>query len=318
MEFKDYYQIMGVARDATQDELKRAYRKLARKFHPDVSKTPDAEVRFKELGEAYAVLKDLEKRAAYDQLAQGRQAGQEFRPPPDWNSGFEFSGDGHSAGADEFSDFFESIFGRRSPGAAHQRAESHARGEDHHASVLIELEEAYTGATRTITLQRPEADPTGHVTMRGHKLNVTIPRGIRAGQHIRLAGQGAPGAGQGKPGDLYLEIGFKPHARCRVEQRDVFLVLPVASWEAGLGATVSVPTPSGVVELKVPPGSAAGKKLRLKGRGIPGNATGSAAGDFYVVLQIALPPADSEKATAFYLAMAEQFSAFNPRAGLGV
>ena len=321
MEFKDYYKIMGVARDATQDEIKRAYRQLARKYHPDVSKSPDAEVRFKELGEAYAVLKDLEKRAAYDQLGNNWKTGQDFRPPPDWDSGFEFSGDGRAGrsegeGANDFSDFFESIFGRGFGGStgAHAHAASHARGEDHHASVLIDLEDAYTGATRTITLQRPEADMAGHVAMRGHKLNVTIPRGIRAGQHIRLAGQGAPGIGQGKPGDLYLEIGFNPHKHYRVDQRDVYLDLPVAPWEATLGAKVSVPTPSGVIELKIPAGSVAGSKLRLKGRGIPG----STSGDFYVVLQIALPPADDEKANAFYLYMAEQFPTFNPRAGLGV
>ena len=333
MEFKDYYKIMGVARDATQDEIKRAYRQLARKYHPDVSKSPDAELRFKELGEAYAVLKDLEKRAAYDQLGSNWKSGQEFRPPPDWGAGFEFSGDGRGqrregAGggefrdASEFSDFFESIFGRGFAAGPQGQAAHHARGEDHHAKVLIDLEDAYSGATRTITLQRPEVDAAGHLSMRGHKLNVTIPRGIRAGQHIRLAGQGTPGIGQGKPGDLYLEIGFNPHAHYRVDQRDVYLDLPVAPWEAALGAKLKVPTPDGVVELKIPAGSAAGSKLRLKGRGIPGNSpgnnVGNSAGDFYVVLQIALPPADGEKANAFYHYMAEQFTTFNPRSGLGV
>jgi len=319
MEFKDYYKIMGVARDATQDEIKRAYRQLARKYHPDVSKSPDAELRFKELGEAYAVLKDLEKRAAYDQLGSNWKSGQDFRPPPDWNAGFEFSGDGRGApgegeSANDFSDFFESIFGRGFASGTQAHAASHRRGQDHHAAVSIDLEDAYTGATRTITLQRPEVDATGHVSMRGHTLNVTIPRGIRAGQHIRLAGQGAPGIGQGKPGDLYLEIGFNPHAHYRVDQRDVYLDLPVAPWEAALGAKLNVPTPSGIVELKIPAGSVAGGKLRLKGRGIPGNTPG----DFYVVLQIVLPSADDEKANAFYLYMAEQFKTFKPRAGLGV
>ena len=332
MEFKDYYKIMGVARDATQDEIKRAYRQLARKYHPDVSKAPDAELRFKELGEAYAVLKDLEKRAAYDQLGSNWKNGQDFSPPPDWNAGFEFSGDGRGGssereGGADFSDFFESIFGRDFAGASHDghaqgRTTFNARGEDHHATVLIDLEDAYTGATRTITLQRPEADAAGHVSMRGHKLNVTIPRGIRAGQHIRLAGQGAPGTGQGKPGDLYLEIGFNPHAHYRVDQRDVYLDLPVAPWEAALGAKLKVPTPNGIVELKIPTGSVAGGKLRLKGRGVPGNnagnGAGNPAGDFYVILQIIQPPADGEKANAFYLYMAEQFPTFNPRAGLGV
>ncbi len=322
MEYKDYYKIMGVARDATQDEIKRVYRQLARKYHPDVSKAPDAEVRFKELGEAYAVLKDLEKRAAYDQLGNSWKAGQDFRPPPDWNAGFEFSGDGSDGrsgpSASEFSDFFESLYGRGFSTGHQERAAYHARGEDHHAKVLIDLEDAYTGATRTITLQRPEVDADGRVVMHSHKLNVTIPRGVRAGQHIRLVGQGTPGIGQGKPGDLYLEIGFNPHAHYRVEQRDVYLDLPVAPWEATLGATVKVPTPNGTVELKIPAGSVAGGKLRLKGRGVPGNAPGSTPGDFYAVLHIALPPAGDESSNAFYLYMAEQFKSFDPRTGLGV
>lgn len=315
MEFKDYYKIMGVARDASQDEIKRAYRTLARKYHPDVSKAPDAELRFKELGEANAVLKDLEKRAAYDQLGSNWKSGQDFRPPPDWNTGFEFSGNGAAGGgAGDFSDFFESLYGRN-PGAGHQgRAAFQARGEDHHAKVQIDLEDAYSGATRTITLQRPEADAEGRMSLRAHKLNVTIPRGICSGQHIRLVGQGAPGTGQGKAGDLYLEVSFHPHALYRIDQRDVYLDLPLAPWEAAMGATVKAPTPNGVVELKIPPHSVTGGKLRLKGRGIPG----STPGNFYAVLQIALPPADSEAANHFYRQMAEHFSAFNPRAGLGV
>lgn len=315
MEYKDYYRIMGVARDASQDEIRRAYRQLARQYHPDVSKSPDAEARFKELGEAYAVLKDLEKRAAYDQLGDNWKAGQEFRPPPDWNAGFEFSGDGAAGGAaSDFSDFFESLYGRGFATGSQRGPAFHARGEDHHAKVMIDLEDAYSGATRTITLQHPEPAADGRISLRAHKLNVTIPRGIRAGQHIRLSGLGAPGLGQGKPGDLYLEIGFHPHARYRVEQRDVYLDLPVAPWEAAQGALVKVPTPGGTVELRIPAGSSAGSRLRLKGRGIPG----STPGDFYAVLQIALPPADNEAANAFYLQMSERFKSFNPRAGLGV
>ncbi len=318
MEFKDYYKIMGVARDATQDEIKRAYRQLARKYHPDVSKLADAEVRFKELGEANAVLKDVEKRAAYDQLASNWKAGQEFRPPPDWNAGFEYSGSGSEGASngdkDSFSDFFEALFGRGAADGGRDHAAFNTHGTDHHAKVLIDLEDTYAGAIRTITLQTPGIDAQGRVSMRAHQLNVTIPRGIRAGQHIRLTGQGTPGVGQGKPGDLYLEIGFRPHAHYRVEQRDVYLDLSIAPWEAALGATVKVPTPNGVVELKIPPGSVAGGKLRLKGRGIPGDTPG----DFYAVLLIALPPADNESDNALYRAMAEQFKSFNPRAKLGV
>ena len=322
MEFKDYYKTLGVAKDASAEDIKRAYRKLARQYHPDINKAVGAEARFKELGEAYAVLKDLEKRAAYDQLGSNWQAGQDFRRPPDWNAGFEFSGDGSGAdsgaaaggNANDFSDFFEALYGRGSSPGGRARQSFNARGEDHHAKVLIDLEDAYSGATRSITLQRPETDADGNLVMRGHKLNVTIPRGIRSGQHIRLSGQGAPGDGQGKPGDLYLEVGFNPHAHYRVDQCDVYLDLPVAPWEAALGASVKVPTPNGVVELKVPPGSLAGGKLRLKGRGIPGTTPG----DFYAVLHPVLPPADSESANAFYLYMAGQFPSFTPRAGLGV
>jgi len=314
MEFKDYYKIMGVARDATQEEIKRAYRLLARKFHPDVSKEPDAEARFKEVGEANEVLKDPEKRAAYDKLGANWKAGQDFRPPPDWNAGFEFSGGGFAdSDAAQFSDFFESLYGR-SFNAGRGGAAFHAKGQDHHARVLIDLEDAYNGTTRAITLQAPEADAQGRVVMRERKLNVTIPRGIRAGQHIRLAGQGTPGTGQGKAGDLYLEIEFRPHPFYRVEQHDVYLDLPIAPWEAALGATLNAPTPSGAVEIKIPPCSASGNKLRLKGRGIPA----STPGDFYVVLKIALPPAESEADKEVYRNMAAQFGSFNPRSKLGV
>jgi len=317
MEFKDYYKIMGVAHDATQDEIRRAYRQLARKYHPDVSKAPDAEVRFKELGEAYAVLKDLEKRAAYDQLGKDWKAGQDFRPPPDWNAGFEYASDGAGASdgaAGEFSDFFEALYGRHFSSGGRQQADFHARGEDRHAKVLIDLEDAYRGTTRSITLQTPKIDSQGRLSMAAHTLNVTIPIGIRAGQHIRLSGQGAPGIGQGKAGDLYLEIGFHPHPLYRVDGRDIYLDLPLAPWEAALGATIKAPTPGGVVELKIPPGSASGGKLRLKGRGIPGNTPG----DFYAVIRIDLPPAAADAEKAFYGSMAEQFKSFRPRAKLGV
>jgi curved DNA-binding protein len=310
MEFKDYYGVMGVARDATQDEIKRAYRKLARKYHPDVSKEPDAEARFKELGEAYEVLRDPEKRAAYDQLGANWKAGQEFRPPPDWDAGFEFSGGYRDTGA--FSDFFESLFGRA--GAHHAGGPGFsARGEDHHARILIDLEDAFHGATRTITLHAPQIDAQGHVRTRERTLHVRIPRGIRQGQHIRLAGQGTPGFGGGGAGDLYLDVEFKPHRLYRVEGRDLYLELPLAPWEAALGARVKVPTPEGIVDLTIPAGSTAGRKLRLKGRGIPGKSPG----DLYVVLQIALPPAESENARRIYRTM-EQEMAFNPRTGLGV
>jgi curved DNA-binding protein len=315
MEYRDYYKIIGVERDATQDAIKRAYRKLARKYHPDVSKEPDAEARFKEVGEAYEVLKDPEKRAAYDQLGANWKAGQEFHAPPDWDAGFEFRGGGFAGGdSSAFSDFFESLFGRGFQGAQYAgHGGFHPRGEDHHAKVLVDLEDAWQGATRQITLQLPEVDSQGRLHTRERVLNVRIPAGIRQGQRIRLAGQGAPGPGAGPAGDLYLEIEFRPHPFYRVDGRDLYLELPVAPWEAALGATAKVPTPAGTVDLKIPAGSGSGSKLRLKGRGIPGKMPG----DLYVNLKIARPAADNAAAQALYRRMQQELD-FNPRAHLGV
>lgn len=319
MEYKDYYQIMGVGRDATQDDIKRAYRKLARKYHPDVSTEKDAEARFKELGEAYEVLKDPEKRAAYDQLGANYSAGQEFRPPPGWDAGFEYSGNGGYSAEDaaSFSDFFESLFGRARAGSssrgAHAHAGFHARGQDHHAKILIDLEDSYRGATRSLAMHVPEVDASGHVVARERVLSVRIPKGVRQGQQIRLEGQGEPGMGQGGAGDLYLEIEFNPHSVYKVEGRDVYLDLPIAPWEAALGASVKAPTPDGAIDLKIPAGSSTGRKLRLKGRGIPGTTPG----DLYVVLKIVLPAAESERAKELFRNL-ERELAFNPRAGLGV
>jgi curved DNA-binding protein len=315
MEFKDYYEMMGVARDATQDEIKRAYRKLARKYHPDVSKESNAEERFKSLGEAYEVLKDPEKRAAYDQLGANWQGGQDFNAPPDWDAGFEFSGGGFTGGdSANYSDFFEELFGqaRAAQGAGRQRG-FHARGQDRHAKILVDLQDSFEGATRAINLQVPELTPDGHVTTRTRTLNIKIPKGIREGQKVRLSGQGDPGQGNATAGDLYLEIDFKPHALYRAEAHDLYLDLPVAPWEAVLGATVKVPTPEGVVELKVPAGSAQGKKMRLKGRGIPAKQPG----DLYVVLQMALPEANTEQAKKLYQQMQDELN-FNPRSRMGV
>jgi curved DNA-binding protein len=316
MEFKDYYAIMGVPRDATAEQIKQAYRKLARKYHPDVSKEADAEQRFKDVGEAYEVLRDPQKRAAYDQLGKGPQPGEDFRPPPDWGSGFEFRG---ASGGDEGfafegdpSEFFETLFGRAGFGAAGaRRHHGRDRGEDHHARVVIDLEAALEGATRTLTLRVPVVGEDGRPHLSDRTLNVRIPKGIQAGQHIRLAGQGA--GGEGKPGDLYLEVQYAPHRLYRPEGRDLHLDLPVAPWEAALGATVTVPTPAGPVELKIPAGSRSGTRLRLKGRGLPAEPPG----DLYAMLQIALPPADNDRAREAYRAFATA-AAFDPRAGFGV
>jgi len=314
MEFKDYYQIMGVARDATQDDIKRAYRKMARKYHPDVSKEPGAEARFKEIGEAYEVLKDLEKRAAYDQLGARWKSGQEFQPPPGWDQGFEFHGGGFTqADASQFSSFFETLFGGRRDARQHGGRGSSLQGEDSHAKVMIDLEDVFQGAVRSLTLQHTELGHDGRPQVKERTLNVRIPKGIRQGQHIRLTGQGSPGMGHGKAGDLYLEVVFKPHSLYKTEGKDIFLELPVAPWEAALGAIVKVPTPAGVVELRIPASSQSGQKLRLRERGIPGTPPG----DLYVVLLVALPPADSEQARAVYREM-EQKLAFNPRAKFSI
>ena len=326
MEYKDYYKILGVERTATQDEIKRAYRKMARTYHPDVNKEEGAEAKFKDAGEAYEVLKDPEKRAAYDELGANWQQGQQFRPPPNWDAGFEFSGGGYTdADASQFSDFFEQMFGgmRGARGGAgfgsgpgpggYARREFHAQGQDHHAKVEIDLRDAYDGAKRQITLRVPEVDDTGHVIVKNRTLSVTIPKGVREGQHIRLTGQGSPGMGQGQPGDLYLEVRFAPDPVYRVEGRDVYLDLPVAPWEAALGASIKAPTPDGPVMLKIPPNSAGGRTMRLKGRGIPGKPPG----DLFAVLKIVLPPADSDKAKELYEQMQRDLP-FNPRSGLGV
>jgi curved DNA-binding protein len=306
MEFKDYYKTLGVARDATADDLKKAFRKLARKYHPDVSKEADAQLRMQEVNEAYAVLSDPEKRAAYDQLGRGHQPGQEFRPPPDWDAGFEFSGRGFSPHeAAGYSDFFSELFGRM--GGTH--AGFRARGEDHHAKVLLDLEDAFSGATRQISLRVPQMDARGRVQLVPRTLNVKIPVGVRAGQVIRLAGQGAPGVGGAAAGDLLLEVQFKPHPRFRADGRDLHLSLPLAPWEAALGSVVTVDLPHGNVKVRIPEGAQSGKSLRVRGKGIPGDPPG----DLLLDLQVVLPPADTAKARALYETMAREL-AFEPRA----
>lgn len=320
MRFKDYYQVMGVPRGASQEDIKRAYRKLARKYHPDVSKEKDAEERFKELQEAHEVLRDPQKRAAYDQLGKDWRAGQDFRPPPDWGKGFEFSRAGRAEDLGGFSDFFAELFGAGSPfGGAARPGRSQGRsqrgyaaaGQDHVARVEIDLEDAYRGGSRTIELRSPEMSADGHVTVKPRTLRVTIPAGVTEGQQIRLGGQGSPGQGGGPAGDLLLEVNFRPHPLYKVEGRDIALTLPVAPWEAALGETVSVPTLGGPVEMKLPAGARAGQKLRLRGRGLPG----SPPGDQLVQLEIVLPP-DSPRARQLFEQMRRELP-FDPRAGLG-
>ncbi|HEV2287050.1 MAG TPA: DnaJ C-terminal domain-containing protein [Steroidobacteraceae bacterium] len=327
MEFRDYYQILGVQRTATADAIKTAYRRLARKYHPDVSKEANAEAHFKEVQEAYEVLKDPQKRAAYDQLGSEWKSGQQFRPPPDWGSGFEFGAApggrhrrasgrarGGSGGPEAeafeqegFSDFFSSLFGGGSPfGGAAQHG-----GRDHHARIDLALEQAFRGAATTLELKRPEVKPDGTLEVRTHTVRVTIPAGVTEGQLIRLAGQGEPGGEGGKAGDLYLEAHILPHRLYQLDGRDVTLTLPVAPWEAALGAGVTVPTLGGPVEMQIPAGAQSGQKLRLRGRGLPGQP----AGDEYVQLKIVLPPATTADAKALYAEMRSKLD-FNPRADL--
>ncbi|UOG91005.1 MAG: DnaJ domain-containing protein [Candidatus Thiothrix sulfatifontis] len=295
MEYKDYYQVLGLTKEATQDDIKRVYRKLARKYHPDISKEVNAEEQFKEVGEAYEVLKDPEKRAAYDQLGEDLKAQRDFRPPPSNGA----AGTGQSA---DFDDFLTNLFGQRGRGGA-GRTQS-MQGEDSHFNVSIDLEDAYRGATRSLNLRAAQQERT---------LNVKIPKGVKQGQHIRLQGQGSSGINGGAAGDLYLEIAFNPHPLYRVEALDVYLELPLAPWEAALGGNIKVPTPDSAVDMKIPPNSSTGRKLRLKGRGIPAQTPG----DFYVTLKVVLPDTLSDKAKALYSELALE-QAFNPRAGMGV
>ncbi len=320
MEYRDYYRILGVQRTANAEEVKTAYRRLARKYHPDVSKEPNAEERFKEVQEAYEVLKDPEKRAAYDQLGSEWKSGQQFRPPPDWGSGFEFGGGrtrqrAHAHAGDEaqayaeegFSDFFSSLFGGASP----FRSATRGGGRDHHARIDIALEQAFHGTTSTLELKRPELKSDGTLEVRTHTVRVTIPSGLTEGQLIRLAGQGEPAADGGRAGDLYLEAHILPHRLYQVDGRDITLTLPVAPWEAALGASVTVPTLGGPVDMQIPAGAQSGQKLRLRGRGLPGKPPG----DQYVQLKVVLPPATTAEAKAVYGEMRAKLD-FNPRADL--
>ncbi|SFM67955.1 DnaJ C-terminal domain-containing protein [Marinobacter zhejiangensis] len=317
MEFKDYYATLGVSESAAPEEIKKAYRKLARKYHPDVSKEADADEKFKDVGEAYEVLKDPEKRAEYDQLRQYGSQGGQFEPPPGWESAAHFGGGGYThADARGFSDFFESIFGggggqRGGFGFRHQAS---MRGEDVHARLSLFLEEAFHGCEKQVQFTVHEMDEHGHVRARQKTLKVKIPQGMREGQHIRLKGQGAPGIGGGEAGDLFIEVELAPHPHFTIEGRDIFVTVPISPWEAALGATITVPTVDGRVNVKVPKGSSSGRKLRLKGKGLPGKHPG----DEIAVLQIVMPEQHSEKAAELYAKLAEAEPAFNPRSKLGV
>jgi curved DNA-binding protein len=327
MEFKDYYNMLGVDESATADEIKKAYRKQARKYHPDVSQEADAEAKFKDMGEAYEVLGDPDKRAEYDRLRQIGARGRDgrFQPPPDWEPAPGFDGSRATEGdTSGFSDFFETLFGHgerahrtssrasSSSGSSFQR-NFRMKGEDTHYRLPLYLEEAYRGVERQVQFQVPVSDVHGFVAYQQKALNVKIPAGVTQGQKIRLRGQGAPGIAGGEAGDLFLEIELREHPLFSVEGKDLTLTLPISPWEAALGATVQVPTLGGPVNLKIPAQCQTGQKLRLKGRGLPGQP----AGDQYIALQVVMPEKTNARARELFEQLAQELP-FNPREKLEV
>ena len=305
MKYKDYYTILGVARNASDEEIKKAYRKLARKYHPDVSKEKGAEEKFKEIAEAYATLKDAEKRAAYDQLGS-HAAGQEFRPPPEWWKQF---GETPSGFEDiDLADLFAGIAGGR--GSQRSRREIRMPGEDYEVAVHITLEQAFHGTEIELELSMPEYGENGFMHRVPRKLKVRIPRGATDGQRLRLPGKGGKGINGGRDGDLYLNITLHPHSLFRVSGHDIYHDLPLVLWEAVLGAKVTVPTPAGAVSLTVPAGTRAGQKLRLGGRGLP--RPGAGAGDLFAIAQIAVPTVVNDREQSLFKQLADA-STFNPR-----
>ncbi len=304
MEYKDYYKTLGINKNASAEEIKKQYRLLARKYHPDVSKEENAEEKFKQVREAYEVLKDPAKKQAYDQMGSQWQAGQRFTTPPEWDfRQTQTNQEQFDAGG--FSEFFENLFGHSRRGRTHEYAE---RGQDLHSKINLSLEEAFSGAERLLQLQEPEVDSSGQIKLKTRSLKVKIPAGVTEGQQIRLSGQGGKGLGNGANGNLYLEIHLDEHPLYTLKGQDVYINLPVAPWEAALGAKVPVQTLAGQVELTIPSGSQTGTKLRLKGRGLPSKAPG----DEYVVLKILIPEPKTESQRQLYKKMAEEMN-FNPR-----
>lgn len=310
MEYKDYYKILGVERGASETDIKKAFRKLAHKYHPDVSKEKDAEAKFKDVNEAYQTLSDPEKRAAYDKLGQ-RRDGSNFEPPPGWGGfggagasgfgGFDFGDSGF-----DFSDLFSHM------GAS--RARQPEAGEDLNAEVQITPEQAFNGTTVSLSLREPEAGADGRVRHVTKTLEVKVPAGTISGQRMRLAGKGGPGYNGGPNGNLYITINISEGGRFRVDGRDVYLTVPLAPYEAVLGTEAVIPTLSGgKISVKVPAGAKAGQKIRIAGKGFP-NKKG-AAGDMYLVISIVVPPAPTEEEKELYKRLSE-VSTFNPRENL--
>lgn len=314
MQFKEHYQVLGLARDASADEIRKSFRKLARKYHPDVSKEADAAARMSEINEAHTVLSDPERRAAYDAIGQGHRAGEHFTPPPDWDAGFEFTQRGAPGmNAGEFSDFFSELFGgpgrgaRRGPQTA---AGQRAAGEDHLAKIVLDIEDAWRGTQRRVTLKAPQLDEQGRLHVVERALDVKIPAGVKAGQVIRLAGQGAPGLRGGAAGDLLLEVHFAPHPRFRVDGADLITDLPLAPWEAALGAVVPVTLPDGsTLKVRVPAHAQSGQRLTVAGKGLPARTPG----DLELQLRVLLPSAFDPRAKALYQKMAAELTDFDAR-----
>jgi curved DNA-binding protein len=310
MKYKDYYKTLGVERNADADAIKKAYRKLARKYHPDVSKDPEGEEKFKEVAEAYETLKDPDKRAAYDQLGS-HQTGQDFRPPPDWEQ--RYADSGFAFDDTDLADLFAGLAGGRQRAgrtAGEQRSDIPIPGQDFEVNARISLEDAYHGTMLDLNLTIPEYDENGHPRRVAREFKARIPKGASDGQRLRLPGKGGKGYNGGRAGDLFLNIALLPHRLFRASGHDLYLDLPLAPWEAALGTSVEVPTLGGNVLLKVPPGTAAGQKLRLAKRGLPKPREGE--GDFFAIVQIVVPPAPSEREKELFKELAN-VSTFDPR-----
>lgn len=307
MQYKDYYKILGVDRKSTPEDIKKAYRKLARKYHPDVSKEKNAEEKFKEMAEAYEVLKEPEKRAAYDELGSSYQAGQNFRPPPGWEQQFS-RGQGADYAKADFSDLFAELFGASAGRTARDGSRAMA-GQDYEATVQISLEDAYRGAEVNLDLSIPERMPR-----EPKRINVRIPKGATDGQKLRVPGKGAPGINGGPGGDLYLNIVLKPHPLFKASGHDLYLETPITPWEAALGASVELPTLDGNVRIRIREGARAGQKIRLTGKGLP--RSGGTAGDLYAILQIVTPAALSSRERDLFEELAST-SSFDPRKHFG-
>ncbi|MFZ0944044.1 MAG: J domain-containing protein [Syntrophobacteraceae bacterium] len=323
--YRDYYEILGIKRGASQDEVQRAYRKLARKYHPDVSKASNAEEKFKEINEAHEVLKDPEKRKMYDQLGQNWRSGQDFRPPPGWETQFDFGRGGARqagqqwGGAGGFSDFFEELFGGSGFRQTHggMGPEGFGRGTvwrqagaDQETTIRISLEEAFRGGSKPIILQSQVINPQGQLDVQERRYDVKIPPGVLPGQRIRLTGQGGEGTGGGPRGDLYLKVEIEPHPVFTLKGHDLHMEVPVSPWEAVLGSEVRLSTITGNIDLKISPGTQSGQKLRLRGKGMP-NSKGT-PGDLYATVVVKIPVHPSEKERELFEELRKS-SGFNPR-----